>query len=68
MRNRDSRPDVLYQWEPTPWAAAGPKPGYMIDEADGRYLIDIGGHPIRDCEYPYSIPISLVSSTDFPKF
>ncbi|KAI4265119.1 MAG: hypothetical protein L6R35_007196 [Caloplaca aegaea] len=58
MRNRESRPDILYQWEPTRWAAA-PKPGYMIDEADGRYLIDIGGHPIRDCEYPYSIPTSL---------
>ncbi|KAI4138733.1 MAG: hypothetical protein LQ341_004529 [Variospora aurantia] len=60
MRNRDSRPDVLYQWEPTPWAAAGPKPGYMIDEADGRYLIDIGGHPIRDW---FELPVCISGQT-----
>ncbi|KAL8970150.1 MAG: hypothetical protein Q9197_003966 [Variospora fuerteventurae] len=60
MRNRDSRPDVLYKWEPPPCAAAGPKPGYMIDEADGRYLIDIGGHPIRNW---YELPVCISGQT-----
>ncbi|KAI4170772.1 MAG: hypothetical protein LQ348_007057 [Seirophora lacunosa] len=46
MTTREARPDILYQWDPNE-KPAPTNPGYMIDEADGRYLIDVGGHPIR---------------------
>lgn len=49
MRTRESRPDILYRWEPKEKPVLT-NPGYMIDEADGRYLIDVGGHPVRNCK------------------
>ncbi|KAL9014484.1 MAG: hypothetical protein Q9173_000864 [Seirophora scorigena] len=59
MKTRESRPDILYQWEPTEKPAPA-NPGYIIDEADGRYLIDVGGHPIRN--WP-ELPVCISGQT-----
>ncbi|KAL8719519.1 MAG: hypothetical protein Q9225_003486 [Loekoesia sp. 1 TL-2023] len=56
MRTREGRPDILYQWKPENKKPAAQDPGFMIDEADGKVLLDINNHPIRNWpELPLTI-------------
>ncbi|KAL8831950.1 MAG: hypothetical protein Q9170_005076 [Blastenia crenularia] len=47
MERRDGRPDILYQWEPSPKPDLH-EPGYMVDPTDGKVLVDKNNHPIKD--------------------
>lgn len=49
MEERRARPHILYEWWKPEKKPERQDPGYMRDEADGRVLMDVGGHPIKAC-------------------
>ncbi|KAL9601201.1 MAG: hypothetical protein Q9219_002701 [cf. Caloplaca sp. 3 TL-2023] len=56
MKRREMRPEVLYQWNSTKEKTASQDPGYMYDEADGKLLLDVNNHAIRNWpELPLTI-------------
>ena len=48
MKVRNMRPSILYQWNAPEKKQTSQTPNFMVDEADGRLLLDINNHPIRD--------------------
>ncbi|KAI4177697.1 MAG: hypothetical protein LQ343_000160 [Gyalolechia ehrenbergii] len=48
MKVRNGRPDILYEWEHTKQRPAAQDPGYMHDATDGKVLLDVNNHPIKD--------------------
>ncbi|KAL8941014.1 MAG: hypothetical protein Q9216_002494 [Gyalolechia sp. 2 TL-2023] len=48
MKVREGRPDILYEWEHKKQKPAPKHPGYMRDTTDGKFLLDVNNHPIRD--------------------
>ncbi|KAL9029605.1 MAG: hypothetical protein Q9196_002179 [Gyalolechia fulgens] len=48
MKVRNGRPDILYEWEHDKQKPAARDPGYMHDATDGKVLLDVNNHPIKD--------------------
>ncbi|KAI4125884.1 MAG: hypothetical protein LQ338_004028 [Usnochroma carphineum] len=48
ISDRAKRPGVLYQWSRPKKNQASKDPGFMYDEFDGKLLIDVNNHPIKN--------------------